>query len=105
MASITFISHDGEPSSVEIGEGNAMQAAVWNAIRGIDGDCGGVCACATCHVYVDDAWVAAVGAADETEVAMLELAEDVRANSRLACQIAITPELDGLILHLPAAQH
>ena len=105
MASITFISHAGEPSSVELGEGNAMQAAVWNSIRGIDGDCGGVCACATCHVYVDPAWLQAVGTADETEVAMLELAEDVRPNSRLACQIAIKPELDGLILHLPMAQH
>lgn len=102
---ITFVSHQGDQSLVEVSDGNAMQAAVWNSVRGIDGDCGGMCACATCHVYVDAAWIGMVGAPDETETAMLELAEDVRGNSRLACQIEIRSELDGLILHLPVAQH
>src|SRR5215203_1447868 len=86
MTAVTFLSHDGTSSVIEVDGGNAMQAAVWNAVAGIDGDCGGMSACATCHVYVDPAWLAQVGAAGEAEAAMLELAEEVRENSRLACQ-------------------
>ena len=105
MPRVIFISHDGSERTVEVANGSAMQAAVSHGVPGIDGDCGGAAACATCHVYVDMSWLALSGERGEMEASMLEFAEEVRETSRLACQIQITSRLDGLILHLPAAQH
>jgi 2Fe-2S ferredoxin len=107
MPKITFISADGVKRSVEAAEGlSAMEAAVQNLIPGIDADCGGQCACATCHVYVDDPWFAKTGGPrTDQERQMLEVTDNREENSRLACQIKITHELDGLVLRTPLAQH
>lgn len=105
MAKITFISHDGLERTVDVAAGSAMHAAVSHGVPGIDGDCGGAAACATCHVFVDPAWLAATGEQTAMEASMLEFAEGVEANSRLACQIQVTARLDGLILRLPESQH
>lgn len=106
MARIHFVRHDGE-TLVVVGRngGNLMELAVKNSVPGIDGDCGGACACATCHVYVGEVWLAAVGPRNAMEQAMLEFAEDVRETSRLACQIRVEDALDGLEVHLPQHQH
>lgn len=107
MTKVNYVESNGRAYSVEADAGiSAMEAAVKNAVPGIDGDCGGAAACATCHVYVDDAWIGKTGPAQEgLEKSMLEFAEDVRATSRLACQITLTPALDGLVLKLPEKQH
>ncbi|MDX5367516.1 MAG: 2Fe-2S iron-sulfur cluster-binding protein [Alphaproteobacteria bacterium] len=107
MTKVNYVESNGRVYSVEADAGiSAMEAAVKNAVPGIDGDCGGAAACATCHVYVDDAWIGKTGPAQEgLEKSMLEFAEDVRATSRLACQITLTPALDGLVLKLPEKQH
>ena len=82
-----------------------MRAAVDNNVPGIDGDCGGECACATCHVYVEDAWRAAVGGRTETEETMLSFAAATQENSRLCCQMMVSVALDGLVVHTPDGQH
>ena len=105
MPRIIFITHDGSERIVDVAGGSAMQAAVLNGVAGIEGDCGGAAACATCHVFVDANWLAATGERGELEASMLEFAEGVEANSRLACQIQMTDRLDGLVLRLPEAQH
>jgi 2Fe-2S ferredoxin len=84
---------------------NLMQGAVANNVPGIDGDCGGACACATCHIFVDPAWVGRLGPRNAMEDSMLELAEGVKETSRLACQIKAAEALEGLVVRLPAAQH
>ena len=105
MAKITFINADGAARTVDAENGStAMEAAIRNDIPGIDAECGGACACATCHVYVDDAWVAKTGKAQPMEEDMLDFAFDVRPTSRLSCQIKISDALDGLVLHTPARQ-
>ena len=105
MAKITYIEHDGTEHVIDVKNGlTVMEGAVKNNIPGIDADCGGACACATCHVYVDDAWTAAVGPAEHMEEDMLDFAFDVRPNSRLSCQIRIRDELDGLVVRTPARQ-
>ncbi len=96
MARITYVTPDGEAVVVEASGGNLMTAAVQNQVKGIDGECGGVCACATCHVHVDPEWVDRVGPPGNAEAAMLELDDHVTAASRLGCQVRIRPELDGL---------
>jgi 2Fe-2S ferredoxin len=92
---------------VELADGvSLMEGAVSNGVRGIDGDCGGSRACATCHVHVDPAWLERVGGpASDEENELLQLAPEVAPDSRLACQIAMRPELDGVVVHLPEAQH
>lgn len=106
MANITFIQPDGSQSTVDAPNGDSlMKVAVTNGVSGIDGDCGGVCACATCHVYVDQQWTSRVGSRTATEADMLEMAADVQANSRLACQISVTDKLDGLVVRMPTAQY
>lgn len=107
MTTINYVEPDGQTITVSVENGiSAMEAAVRNSVPGIDGDCGGAAACATCHVYVDPAWIAKTGtAASDMEKSMLEFAEEVQENSRLACQISITDDLDGLILKLPEKQH
>ncbi len=106
MAKITYIEHSGTEHTVDVKPGlSVMEGAVKNSVPGIDADCGGACACATCHVYVDAAWEAATGKPDELEASMLEFAENVEANSRLSCQIKVTDALDGLVVRMPASQH
>ena len=106
MAKITYIEHDGTEHVVDVKNGlTVMEGAVKNNIPGIDADCGGACACATCHVYVDEAWQDKTGSTSAMEDSMLDFAEDVRPASRLACQIKITGALDGLVVRLPESQH
>ncbi len=105
MPKITFIEHDGTTNEVEGEVGmTVMELARKHDIPGIEAECGGACSCATCHVYVDDAWTAKTGSPEEMEEDMLDFAFDVRANSRLSCQIKITDELDGLIVRTPEKQ-
>src|SRR5712671_1202409 len=102
MPRITFVPFDGTPCIVEAKVGDSlMQTAIKNAVPGIDADCGGACACATCHVYVEKAWVDRVGQVSELEASMLDFAQAARANSRLSCQIKIVDALDGLIVSVP----
>ncbi|TYA73907.1 2Fe-2S iron-sulfur cluster-binding protein [Seonamhaeicola marinus] len=98
MAKITFITSDGKSTTVEGTSGNIMELAVQNRIKGIDGDCGGVCSCATCHVHVKPEHWDLTGAPDELENDMLEFDDNVSEYSRLSCQIKVTEELDGLEL-------
>ena len=106
MAKITFIQHNGTEQTVDGLPGmSVMETAVKNMVAGIDADCGGACACATCHVYVDPAWEAKTGEKNESEAAMISFANGVEPNSRLSCQITVTAELDGLVVRMPAGQH
>jgi 2Fe-2S ferredoxin len=105
MPILNYIDATGGKHAVEVPEGtSAMHAAVWNNVPGIDGDCGGVAACATCHVHVASEWLARAGSAGVDERQMLELAEGVDESSRLACQIILNADLDGLVLNLPESQ-
>ena len=106
MAKITYIEHDGTEHVVDVKNGlSVMEGAVKNNIPGIDADCGGACACATCHVYVDEAWRAKTGEKSAMEESMLDFAENVEENSRLSCQIKVSDELDGLTVRMPESQH
>ncbi|WP_068879092.1 2Fe-2S iron-sulfur cluster-binding protein [Phenylobacterium sp. CCH12-B4] len=106
MAKITYIEHDGTEHVIDVKPGlTVMEGAVKNNIPGIDADCGGACACATCHVYVDEAWLAKTGTKSSMEESMLDFAESVQDNSRLSCQIKVTDELDGLKVTMPESQH
>ena len=106
MPRITFIDAEGTARQVDVDEGtSAMEAALNNDVPGIDGDCGGQAACATCHVYVEGEWLARTGPAEpELELPMIELTEGAQPNSRLACQIHMTAALDGLVLRTPERQ-
>jgi len=105
MPKLTYIEANGAEHAVDAPAGlSAMEIAIRHNIPGIDGDCGGQAACATCHVFVDEAWSERVGQPGDDEAQMLELAEGVQANSRLACQISVQPEWDGLVLRMPVAQ-
>jgi 2Fe-2S ferredoxin len=105
MAKITFIEPSGNAQTVEAEPGmTLMEAAVRNMVPGIDADCGGACACATCHVYVDPDWFDRVGERNDIEQDMLDFAFDVRENSRLSCQIKITEDMDGLVVRVPEKQ-
>jgi 2Fe-2S ferredoxin len=106
MPKVTFIAFNGRASIVEVPSGTTlMRAATDNNVAGIDGDCGGNCACATCHVYIDPSWRERVGARNPAEADMLNCVEELRDNSRLACQITVTDALNGLVVGLPEAQH
>jgi len=106
LAKITYIEHDGTEHQVDVKTGlSVMEGAVRNNIPGIDADCGGACACATCHVYVDDAWFEKTGGASAMEESMLDFAEEVKPTSRLSCQIRVRDELDGLVVRMPENQH
>jgi 2Fe-2S ferredoxin len=105
MTKITYIAFDGTRFEIEAENGSTvMENAVRHAVPGIEAECGGACACATCHVYVDDAWAPAVGEPDPMEEDMLDFAYDVRPTSRLSCQIRVRPELDGLVVRVPERQ-
>jgi len=106
VAKITYIEHNGTKHDVEVEDGlSVMEGAVNNLIPGIDADCGGACACATCHVYVDEKWAGKTGDVSDMEETMLDFAEDRRENSRLSCQIKVSDELDGLSVTMPESQH
>jgi ferredoxin, 2Fe-2S len=105
MAKITFVQPDGTSQTVSADPGmTVMEAAKKNLIAGIDAECGGACACATCHVYIDEASRAKVGKPTEMEEDMLDFAFDVREESRLSCQIKVSEAIDGLIIKVPAKQ-
>ncbi len=106
MPKIKYIDQSGKERVVEVPlGGSVMEGAVKNLVPGIDADCGGACACATCHVYVDPAWLEKLPAKEEMEETMLDFAQDVRPNSRLSCQLKVTEELDGLVVTTPKDQH
>jgi len=105
MAKITFIQNDGTERVVEAEPGmTVMETAVKHGVQGIAAECGGACACATCHVYVDEEWQAATGTPEQMEEDMLDFAFDVRPSSRLSCQIKVTDALDGLVVRIPEKQ-
>ena len=103
---VTYISDAGESKSVAVPVGDSvMEGAIKNGVDGIVAECGGACQCGTCHVYVDEAWFAKLGPREECEEAMLDTtACPRRPNSRLGCQIPLTPELDGLVVTTPETQ-
>lgn len=106
MVKIVYVDSDGVERDVAATPGESvMETAIKNGIPGIDADCGGACACATCHVYVDEAFLDIVGAPEEMEKSMLDFAENVEPNSRLSCQISVTQILDGLKVTTPESQH
>ena len=105
MPRVTYIDHAGKETTLDIAVGTSvMQAATFNGIDGITAECGGGCACATCHVYVGEKWVGLTGKASDQEEDMLDFAYKVQPNSRLSCQIKVTPELDGLVVTTPDRQ-
>ena len=106
MVMVSFVEPGGAEQQIDVPEGwSLMQGAMSNGVEGIEGECGGSCACATCHCYVDDAWLEKLPAAAENELAMLEnVVAERRPNSRLACQIKAGAALDGLRVELPEAQ-
>ena len=105
MAKITYVTHDNQIHTVEVKNGlTVMEGAVQNDIPGIDADCGGSMACATCHVYVKEEWLNKIPKADDGEVDMIDMAFEPKKNSRLSCQILITDELDGLTVTTPEKQ-
>ncbi|MBV9394844.1 MAG: 2Fe-2S iron-sulfur cluster binding domain-containing protein [Methylobacteriaceae bacterium] len=105
MAKITFVDHHGESRTIEVENGaTVMEAAIRNGIPGIEAECGGACACATCHVYVGEEFMEIVGKPSQMEEDMLDFAYEVKPNSRLSCQIKVRPELDGLTVTTPPQQ-
>ena len=105
MAKIHFVDHTGETRTVEVENGaTVMEAAIRNAVPGIEAECGGACACATCHVYVDEAWREKVGEPSPMEEDMLDFAYEVKPNSRLSCQMKVREDFDGLVVTTPERQ-
>lgn len=105
MTKISIIAFDGTPFDLDAENGSTvMENAIRNGVPGIEAECGGACACATCHIYVDEAWTAEVGEPEPMEEDMLDFAYDVRPNSRLSCQIKVRDELDGLVVRVPERQ-
>ena len=105
MAKITYITHNNQTHTVEVQNGlTVMEGAVQNDIPGIDADCGGGMACATCHVYINDGWFDKLPSKEDGEEDMLDMAFEPKKNSRLSCQIIISDELDGLIVNIPSKQ-
>jgi 2Fe-2S ferredoxin len=106
MPKIKYIEHNGKEHDVDVAVGlSVMEGAVKNLVPGIDADCGGACACATCHVYVDQAWLGKLAPKSDMEETMLDFAQELEPNSRLSCQIKVTPELDGFVVRMPKSQH
>ena len=105
MPKVTFIEFDDTVHTVEAEPGSTlMEAALQGGVTSVVAECGGACSCATCHVYIDDAWVDRVGPKTDEEEDQLDTTFDVRPNSRLSCQIKITEALDGLVLRTPSYQ-
>jgi 2Fe-2S ferredoxin len=105
MSKITYIDNLGNSKTIEVEKGlSVMEGAIQNDIPGIDADCGGSMACATCHVYVDEKWLDKLIKVDEAEVDMIDMAFEPKKNSRLSCQLIVTDELDGLTVTTPEKQ-
>ena len=105
MTKITFKDKLGDSKTIEVENGlTVMEGAIQNDIQGIDADCGGSMACATCHVYVEEKWFNKLPKAEEAEVDMIDMAYEPKKNSRLSCQLIVSEELDGLIVTTPAKQ-
>ena len=106
MAKVTYIETGGAEHQVDVANGRSvMEGAKRYTIPGIEGDCGGACACATCHVYVEDGWFERLPQAEELEQQMLDFAFDVQPNSRLSCQIKVDDSLDGPVVRIPPRQY
>jgi 2Fe-2S ferredoxin len=106
MPKITYVEQNGNKHEIDLPEGaSVMQGAINNSVPGIDGDCGGECACGTCHIYVDREWLDKLDFIGDAEASMLSFADGALPNSRLACQIKMSRELDGLVVALPDGQH
>ena len=105
MAKITYKDNQGNSKTIEVENGlSVMEGAIQNDISGIDADCGGAMACATCHVYVEENWFNKLTKAEDAEVDMIDMAYEPKKNSRLSCQLIVTEELDGLIVTTPEKQ-
>ena len=105
MAKITYIDHEGNSQTIEVDNGlSVMEGAIQKNIPGIDADCGGSMACATCHVYVEEKWLSKLPKKEEAEEDMIDMAYEPKKNSRLSCQLIVTDELDGLIVTTPSKQ-
>ncbi len=105
MSKITYINSSGDSKTIEVDSGlSVMEGAIQNNIPGIDADCGGGMACATCHVYVEEKWLNKLPKAEEAEIDMIDMAHEPKKNSRLSCQIIVTNELDGLVVTTPTKQ-
>ncbi len=105
MAKITYIEHNGKSHKVDVPKDlSVMEGAIQNNIPGIDADCGGACACATCHVYVDEKWFDKIEKKKDSEQDMLDMAFEPNKFSRLACQITVSDDLDGLVVKMPSKQ-
>ena len=105
MPKITYKDYQGNSKTIEADNGlTVMEGAIQNDIPGIDADCGGSMACATCHVYVEEKWLNKISDAEEAEVDMIDMAFEPKKNSRLSCQLIVTNELDGLIVLTPKKQ-
>lgn len=105
MVAIKFILSDSTEIDTIVDEGDTvMEGAVKNNIEGIVAECGGACSCATCHAYIDEAWLDIVGCAEDDEADMLEFSDDMRPTSRLTCQIKVTEKLNGLVVYVPETQ-
>jgi len=106
MGRVTYVEHGGAEHGIELDDGvSVMEGAVRNGVPGIDADCGGMCACATCHVHVAPEWLELTGTAGQQETELLDLAPERDGYSRLSCQIVMAPALDGLVVRLPESQH
>ena len=105
MTKIKYIEHNGKEHSIDVENGfSVMEGALQNNIPGIDADCGGSCACATCHVYVDEKWFNKLPKKESAEEDMLDMSYEPNQFSRLTCQISVTDELDGLVVKMPSKQ-
>ena len=105
MTKITYIEHDGKTHTIEVATGlSVMEGAVQNNIPGIDADCGGSMACATCHVYVKEGWFNKLPEKEDGEEDMLDMAFEPKKNSRLSCQLMVSDQIDGLVVNLPEKQ-
>ena len=105
MPKITYIDNEGNSKTIDVENGlSVMEGAIQNNIPGIDADCGGSMACATCHVYVEEKWLNKLPKAEDAEVDMIDMAYEPKKNSRLSCQLIVSDELDGLIITTPAKQ-
>lgn len=103
---VIYVEDNGTTHEIEVPLGTSlMQGAVNHMIPGIEGDCGGLCACGTCHVYVSVEFAPSCGSADELESGMLEFAFNVRNSSRLSCQIQVSEEMEGIVVQMPARQY
>ncbi len=106
MVKVVYVEHSGEETELQVQEGwSLMQAAVAHGVEGIEAECGGSCCCATCHCYVDNDYLEKLEAPNDNELAMLDYSvAERKPNSRLACQVKVTPEMDGIVVQLPEAQ-